>query len=61
MTNDEDRRIVEENQLGITSPAYGPGPYSAVQESGVIQFIDWYASALSRAMTGRSAALIAAE
>ncbi len=61
MTNDEDRRIVEENQVGITSPAYRPGPYSPGQESGVIQFIDWYASALSRAMIGRSAALIAAE
>ena len=61
MTNDEDRRIVEENQVGITSPAYRPGPYSPGQESGVIQFIDWYASALSRAMTGRSAALIAAQ
>ena len=60
-TNDEDRRIVEENQLGILSPAYRPGPYSPAQESGVIQFIDWYASFLSRAMTGRSASLIAAE
>jgi len=27
-TNDEDRRIVEENQRGILSPAYRPGPYS---------------------------------
>ena len=42
-TNDEDRAIVEENQRGIRSPAYVPGPYSAVQESGVIQFVDWYA------------------
>ena len=47
-TNDEDRRVVEENQAGINSPAYEPGPYSAKQESGVIQFIDWYLAALAR-------------
>ncbi len=43
MTNDEDRRIVEENAFGISSPAYEPGPYSHVHEGGVIQFIDGYA------------------
>lgn len=41
-TNDEDRQVVEENQKGILSPAYEPGPYSTLQEEGVIQFIDWY-------------------
>lgn len=45
-TNDEDRRIVEENALGIKSPAYEPGPYSEVHEGGVIQFVDWYAGFL---------------
>ena len=45
-TNNEDRRVVEENQRGINSPAYLPGPYSLVQESGVIQFVDWYARSL---------------
>lgn len=44
-TNDQDRRIVEENQIGVSSPAYRPGPYSPVHEGGVIQFLDWYASA----------------
>ena len=42
-TNDEDRQVVEENQKGILSPAYEPGPYSPIQEEGVMQFIDWYA------------------
>lgn len=42
-TNDEDRRIVEENAFGIRSPAYEPGPYSEMHEGGVIQFVDWYA------------------
>ncbi|MTI45541.1 Rieske 2Fe-2S family protein [Roseibium hamelinense] len=52
-TNDEDRQIVEENQVGINSPAYVPGPYSQRQESGVIQFIDWYARTLERKLLGR--------
>ncbi|WP_026381735.1 aromatic ring-hydroxylating oxygenase subunit alpha [Afifella pfennigii] len=43
-TNDEDRRIVEENAFGIRSPAYEPGPYSEMHEGGVIQFVDWYAA-----------------
>jgi len=45
-TNDEDRRVVEDNQQGILSPAYQPGPYSQLQESGVIQFVDWYCDTL---------------
>ncbi len=45
-TNDEDRRVVEHNQLGVNSPAYQPGPYSAVHESGAQQFVDWYRSFL---------------
>ncbi|MBN9670273.1 aromatic ring-hydroxylating oxygenase subunit alpha [Roseibium aggregatum] len=52
-TNDEDRQIVEENQKGINSPAYEPGPYSMAQESGVIQFIDWYARTLENGLIGR--------
>lgn len=46
-TNDEDRRVVEDNQMGINSPAYEPGPYSGIQESGCLQFIDWYCTTLS--------------
>jgi Rieske 2Fe-2S family protein len=47
-TNEEDRRIVEENAFGIRSPAYEPGPYSEVHEGGVIQFVDWYASFMEK-------------
>ncbi len=43
-TNDEDRRVCQENQLGVNSPAYEPGPYSAVHEDGCMQFLDWYAT-----------------
>ncbi|MEO1018255.1 MAG: aromatic ring-hydroxylating dioxygenase subunit alpha [Pseudomonadota bacterium] len=58
-TNDEDRQVVEENQIGINSPAYEPGPYSLKQESGVVQFVDWYTNSLQRRLLGR--ALVAAE
>ncbi|MBU6266758.1 MAG: aromatic ring-hydroxylating dioxygenase subunit alpha [Sphingomonadales bacterium] len=47
-TNEEDRTIVEGNQAGIASPAYSPGPYSPGQESGVVQFVEWYADAMER-------------
>ena len=45
-TNDEDRRICQEIQLGIMSPGYDPAPYSRVHEDGVVQFVDWYCSHL---------------
>jgi len=41
-TNNQDRRIIEENQLGVNSPAYEPGPYAPQQEGGVMQFVEWY-------------------
>lgn len=46
-TNAQDLRIVEENQRGVSSPAYEPGPYSVEHEGGVRQFLDWYAQTLS--------------
>lgn len=58
-TNDEDRRVVEDNQQGINSPAYTPGPYSSIQEDGVIQFVNWYCKTLSRGID--APASIAAE
>ncbi|TPW32632.1 aromatic ring-hydroxylating dioxygenase subunit alpha [Martelella alba] len=51
-TNDQDRRIVEENARGIRSPAYEPGPYSQEDEGGVMQFVEWYANTLARRLSG---------
>jgi glycine betaine catabolism A len=45
-TNEQDRRIVANNQIGVSTPTYVPGPYSAGHESGVGQFLDWYAGRL---------------
>ncbi len=41
-TNQEDRRVCQENQLGVNSPSYEAGPYSPVHEAGVMQFVEWY-------------------
>lgn len=49
-TNDQDRCLVEQNQLGINSPAYRPGPYSPLHEDGVMQFIDWYCAVTAAAL-----------
>ena len=51
-TNDEDRQVVEENQRGINSPAFVPGPYSTIQEDGVIQFVDWYLATIGSCLPG---------
>jgi len=45
-TNEADRRVCQENQIGVNSPAYDPAPYSPVHEGGVIQFVDWYCTEL---------------
>ena len=45
-TNEQDRRIVHENQIGMNFPGYQPGPLSPVTENGVRQFVDWYCSRL---------------
>jgi glycine betaine catabolism A len=45
-TNDEDRRVCQENQRGVSSPGYAPAPYSPVHEPGVMQFVEWYRNSL---------------
>lgn len=50
MTNDQDRQIVGENQLGVSSPVYTPGPYAPEHEGGVMQFVEWYRNAMEAAL-----------
>jgi len=40
-TNAEDKRVKENNQMGVNSPAYMAGPYIPVDEAGTEQFTDW--------------------
>jgi Rieske 2Fe-2S family protein len=54
-TNRQDQRVVEENQIGIRSPAYEPGPYAPDHEDGVAQFVDWYCRTMQRGLGGAQA------
>ncbi len=45
-TNAQDTALVERTQRGVISPAYRPGPYAPIEEEGVIQFVDWYATTM---------------
>jgi Rieske 2Fe-2S family protein len=56
-TNDQDRRVVEGNQIGIRSPAYEPGPYAPAHEDGVTQFVDWYCRTMQRGLGGAQASI----
>ena len=56
-TNNQDRQIVEENAIGIRSPAYQPGPYSVEHEGGVMQFLEWYANTMTPRLGGEAARL----
>jgi Rieske 2Fe-2S family protein len=53
-TNDEDRRVCQENQIGVNSPAYEPAPYSPIHEDGTAQFVDWYCTHLEARLTEES-------
>ena len=41
-TNLQDKEFAENNQLGVNSPGYTPGPYSPDAESLTLRFVDWY-------------------
>lgn len=50
-TNEQDRVLVENNQAGINSKAYEPGPYSPHIEFGVQNFVDWYTGEMMAGLT----------
>lgn len=41
-TNAQDKALAENNQRGVLSPGYRPGPYSPDAEPLVLRFADWY-------------------
>jgi glycine betaine catabolism A len=43
-TNLQDRELAENNQRGVVSLGYTPGPYSMQSEPSVLRFVDWYCS-----------------
>ncbi len=42
VTAEADKRIVEENQLGVASRSYRPGPYALPIESSTQRLAEWY-------------------
>lgn len=42
LTNLQDKELAENNQGGVDSPGYRPGPYSPEAEVLVLRFVDWY-------------------
>jgi len=53
-TNDQDRSLAENNQRGVNSIAYVPGPYSQVTEQLVLRFVDFYCAASAAFLSERS-------
>jgi Rieske 2Fe-2S family protein len=49
-TNNQDIELVENNQRGVNSIGYVPGPYSEEAESLVGRFTDWYCAEAERAL-----------
>lgn len=47
-TNNQDRELVEETFVGVSSPNYIPGPFSDITENGVCQFVDWYCATMDK-------------
>ncbi|MCU1399424.1 MAG: Rieske (2Fe-2S) domain protein [Acidimicrobiales bacterium] len=45
-TNDQDRTLAENNQRGIATRGYRPGPYVPVIEAGTADFTQWYRDTL---------------
>lgn len=60
-TNAQDMVLVERTQVGVTSPAYEPGPFSAVEEDGCVKFVDWYRNIMTRRLGGSPGLRVAAE
>lgn len=64
-TNDQDRQLAENNQLGIRGRGYRSGPYSEAIEGGTRDFVQWYAremlDALHPLAIGRQSSQGAAE
>lgn len=52
-TNLQDQALAENNQDGVDSRGYTPGPYSPEAEILVLRFIDWYCAKASAYIDGK--------
>lgn len=49
VTAGADKRIVEQNQLGVSSRFYEPGPYALPIEEKTVRFTEWYMASIAQA------------
>jgi Rieske 2Fe-2S family protein len=54
--SEQDWQICEDNQKGVRSSRYEPGPYSNIKETNVAHFVDWYLDELKGPKVPRKAA-----
>ena len=54
VTNLQDRDLVENNQRGVNSVGYTPGPYCREAEGLVLRFTDWYCAKALRFIRGEA-------
>lgn len=54
VTNMQDRDLVENNQRGVNSIGYVPGPYNDSDEAYVKRFTEWYLDAACRYVAARA-------
>lgn len=47
LTSEQDWRLCEKNQEGVSSSAFTPGPYSTKREYNVIRYVEWYLHAIT--------------
>ena len=54
-TNLQDKELAENNQRGIWSRGYTPGPYSPDAESLTLRFVDWYCATAEKYLVAAGA------
>ena len=59
-TNLQDRDLVENNQIGVNSPGYRPGPYSPDAEALALRFVDWYCATAKGYLDGQAMGAVGA-
>jgi Rieske 2Fe-2S family protein len=57
-TNLQDRDLVENNQVGVNSLGYRPGPYSPDAEALAMRFVDWYCATARDYLDGQAAGAV---
>lgn len=59
-TNNQDWELVENNQAGVNSMGYKPGPYHPQHERALIDFVAWYTAHAEAFLDGKAPELAAA-